>query len=704
MKVLQFKIVSILILFLLCFTHAARPAGEVGTGTPESCDTNALLTALAGGGLVTFNCGGSAVIVLTETLNINVSTVINGAGEITLDGDGTHRIIHHTGGTLTLQNLTLTGGWAEGANTAANGAAIRSIFQGTAPTLNIDNVIFTNNQATLTSFSGDAYDFGGGAIYTQGGYLNVTDSTFTSNHAHNGAGGAIHGLRSDVTISGSSFTSNSAIGEGQGGALYFDGARPNNGVISIIGSTFTGNTTHNQGGAVYVHLYQNNDTFTVDETSFVENGVIGGDIGLGGAISGGNGRVTITNTLFAGNQVARPDESDGFLDGSGGAVAFAEQARITIANSTFTANRAEGISFNANGGAIYIVNNTQQFSIINSTIVGNFAGWVGGGISSSPNGVLRNTIIAHNVADNGEEAWGIQQQCSARLGNGGNNLQYPDRNPNLNFFNEVVCATGITIDDPLLASLADNGGPTWSMALQFGSPAIDVGSNPTCAVAPIHNRDQRGEERPSDGNGNGIPTCDIGAFEYHSSEPPFAPVLLAPTNGVAVANVPTFRWQNAPFTDIYRLQVDNDVGFPSPEVNATTTQTTYTPSALLPGLYYWRLQAINDNGTTTSQTRTLTVVSAGSAAPSRYLYDTPAPTLTWGMIQWATGYEIQIASDTSFATLVISVNTLSAATLTFTPAEPLTNGQYYWRVRARRPDVTWGGWSAAETFTVFVSE
>lgn len=700
----RFKIITVFLLLLLPFTAKGQPAGVVGTGAPESCDTDALLTALAGGGLVTFNCGGAATITLAETLTISTTTTIDGGDSITLSGGGLRRLIQHTGGTLTLRNLTITGGLATGANTAANGAAIHSTAQGTPQTLTVENVTFADNVSTLTSFSGSAYDFGGGAIFTQGGYLNVTSSTFINNHAHNGAGGAVHGLRSDVTISGSTFTTNSAVGAGQGGALYFDGAQPNNGVISISTSVFSGNTTHNQGGAIYVHLYQNNDAFTVSESAFVDNAVIGGEVGLGGAISGGNGRVTISSSLFAANHVARPDGAGGFLDGSGGALAFAEQARITIANSTFNANRAEGLSTNANGGAIYIVNNTQQFSIMNSTIAGNFAGWVGGGISSTTNGVLRNTIIAHNVADNGTNNWDIQQQCSARLANGGNNIQYPDRNPNPNFFNEVVCANGIRIEDPLLEPLADNGGPTQTMALEFGSPAIDLGSNPVCASTAVNNRDQRGEERPSDGNGNGSRVCDIGAFEYYHDEPPFAPILLAPAAGAAITNTAlTFSWQGAPFADEYRLQVDNNAGFPSPALDITLDATSYTPDMLLPGTYFWRLQAVNTNGTTTSQTRTFTIISPASAGPMRNFYDTPTPTLTWGAVEWAAGYQIQIADNANF-TAPVTNSVLDAAPLAFTPAAPLADGMYYWRVRARRANGSWGNWSAAETFVVMMAD
>ena len=83
-------------------------------------------------------------------------------------------------------------------------------------------------------------------------------------------------------------------------------------------------------------------------------------------------------------------------------------------------------------------------------------------------------------------------------------------------------ATNILDVDPLLAPLADNGGPTPTHALLPGSPAIDAG-NPTACFAldgtPLL-VDQRGVFRPLDGDGDGTARCDIGAFEY---SPPCGP-------------------------------------------------------------------------------------------------------------------------------------------------------------------------------------
>lgn len=63
--------------------------------------------------------------------------------------------------------------------------------------------------------------------------------------------------------------------------------------------------------------------------------------------------------------------------------------------------------------------------------------------------------------------------------------------------------------DPKLGPLKWNEGYTFTHALKPGSPAIDAGWPAECEF-----EDQRGVPRPIDGNGDGTPHCDIGAFEY----------------------------------------------------------------------------------------------------------------------------------------------------------------------------------------------
>jgi hypothetical protein len=63
----------------------------------------------------------------------------------------------------------------------------------------------------------------------------------------------------------------------------------------------------------------------------------------------------------------------------------------------------------------------------------------------------------------------------------------------------------------LNTTLANNGGPIRTHALVTGSPAIDAINDGTC---PPPAKDQRGLTRPRDGNDNGGPACDSGAYEF----------------------------------------------------------------------------------------------------------------------------------------------------------------------------------------------
>ncbi len=88
---------------------------------------------------------------------------------------------------------------------------------------------------------------------------------------------------------------------------------------------------------------------------------------------------------------------------------------------------------------------------------------------------------------------------------GSGNLQFPRLKPFgvNNDVNNIITSPAPLFDDPLLASLADNGGNTRTFALGNGSPAINVG------VAGCPATDQRGEAR--------VDACDIGAFEFQGA-------------------------------------------------------------------------------------------------------------------------------------------------------------------------------------------
>jgi hypothetical protein len=133
------------------------------------------------------------------------------------------------------------------------------------------------------------------------------------------------------------------------------------------------------------------------------------------------------------------------------------------------------------------------------TVSGNAALYGGGGIDSVPSSfsvILSRSIVGDQ--DDGSDCFGLNRIVSL-----GYNLDSDGTC-------ELTQPTDLWFTDPVLGSLADNGGPTWTHALLPRSPAIDAGSCPGTLT------DQRGFPRPV--NVLGVPNvddgCDIGAYEY----------------------------------------------------------------------------------------------------------------------------------------------------------------------------------------------
>jgi hypothetical protein len=212
-------------------------------------------------------------------------------------------------------------------------------------------------------------------------------------------------------------------------------------------------------------------------------------VGTGGIFS--RGSLTITGSTIALN-----------VGGTyGGGLYTDANATLYLSNSTVTGNRAATY-----GGGIRSFGTT---TIVNSTISGNSAGSYGGGIDN-PGGTaisLTNTILAHNQVDAG----GLGPDCSGALtdGAGHNLLGIGGAGSNCTYTPGPSDQAGTPTSplDPMLGSLADNGGPTQTMALLPGSPAMDGGDDGTCSGPPINDLDQRGAPRPFGSH------CDIGAFE-----------------------------------------------------------------------------------------------------------------------------------------------------------------------------------------------
>jgi len=271
------------------------------------------------------------------------------------------------------------------------------------------------------------------------------------------------------------------------------------GPTNAPGITIDGNNTFRPldvGGS-----FESGATLALNNITIAHGRAPSGQAG-GGVFVDTSAALTVTNCTFLGNSSS---------DDSGGAIAVNAQGAATVINSTFTGNKAHG------GGAIL---NIGTLTVTNSTFDGNSAAATnGGGILTGLHATtdLKGTILAANSGDNCLTVRGT-------LNDDGYNLSDDDSC----HFNGTGSHNGVADSDLNLGSLADNGGPTKTIALQTGSIAIDAMPPASCtfpsgALNPCTNPpsltmsdqltcDQRGEARP-DPEDSPAGNCDIGTFE-----------------------------------------------------------------------------------------------------------------------------------------------------------------------------------------------
>jgi hypothetical protein len=214
---------------------------------------------------------------------------------------------------------------------------------------------------------------------------------------------------------------------------------------------------------------------------------------FGGGIYNRGTLMTIKNSTLTGNSAGTAcSTSLSCAVGVGGA--FYTVGTVTLNNSTVTGSMAYRCSGVCGGMGGAIVNGSGNLALNNSTASGNSAG----GIFNTGTATLQNSIVANNSGIN----------CGGTITSHGYNLS-SDNTCNLNGPGDMNNI------NPILGALANNGGPTQTMALLEGSPAIDAGNPAGCTDGSGHllTTDQRGMPRPDKEDTGG---CDIGAYEKES--------------------------------------------------------------------------------------------------------------------------------------------------------------------------------------------
>src|SRR5438093_12083577 len=329
----------------------------------------------------------------------------------------------------------------------------------------------------------------------------------------------------------------------------------------------------------------------------IRNGLAPGT-GDGGGIATVSGPLTLRDVAFVGDSAGR---NGGAIFVSGGSTVltdvavignsagdaggiFMQSGVLSLTNVTISGNSAVN-----DGGGLQVAN--VSATLTNVTITANSAADGGGIYRTIATVVLRNAIVANNTAGG---------NCNTTMVSAGNNLD-----------SGATCGLSgvgdLSNTDPLPGPLQNNGGQTDTHALTAGSPALDAGTNTGCPAA-----DQRGVARPFDGNGDGTPTCDIGAYEFNIPPPASADLSLTMT-----VDNPT---PNVGGTITFTLTVSNGgpdtatgvaatdllpAGYTYTGDNSASTGTTYAS-----GTGLWTIGALT-SGASIALTITVTVNATG---------------------------------------------------------------------------------------------
>jgi subtilisin-like proprotein convertase family protein len=361
--------------------------------------------------------------------------------------------------------------------------------------------------------------------------------------------------------------------------------------VSISGLTIANGDAPSGGGVL------NEGELTLDHVVLQDN-----HASVGGAIlSGGtSANLTLRDSTVTHNSA---DDGGGIYDSS----AVSRIERSTISDNTASTSRGGYVQTLAAGDSV----------ITNSTITGNSAsGGIGGdGISVPIAGahvVVENSTIGPNGAVSSVTAHDasyvqLKSTILSRGNAGGTNCGAGSFvSTGYNVASDASCALNQATDqsstDPLLGPLADNGGPTLTMAPASTSPAIDRGNLNSLTD------DQRGQARPVDmaeiANASGGFGADAGAVELQVGEvaDPTVSVTAGPT-GTIGSNQPTFSFatQNA-----MRIECSLDHGTPS--YAPCSGATTDVPAgALADGLWIFRVRATAATGAQAADSRSFTV-------------------------------------------------------------------------------------------------
>jgi predicted outer membrane repeat protein len=358
--------------------------------------------------------------------------------------------------------------------------------------------LYGNMVASLTNvaMTGNTAPDGGGALYADlwyGNYsgvgressLAISGSTFTGNST-DGDGGALKldlGDTTPFTMTGSTVSGNDATNAG--GGVYVAGG----GDVAITSSTISDNTSGTYGGGIATE-WSSAASLTITGSTIADNTATGGH---GGGLAASNMPVSISGSTISGNT--------SHYDGGGIKTFYSD---LTISSSTISGNT----STDEDGGGLSdeVSGSSYTLSIANSTIADNSAAGTGGNVElrGPLAATISNTIIANGTSASTDEGMNAPDLGGDTSG-GTVSLSYTLLESDDTDFVTITDDGGnIFGEDPGLEPLANNGGTTQTRLIAASGPAHNAGDPD---FTPPPSTDQRGETRVLEGR------IDIGAVE-----------------------------------------------------------------------------------------------------------------------------------------------------------------------------------------------
>lgn len=316
----------------------------------------------------------------------------------------------------------------------------------------------------------------GGGIRCENSFLEVNQCQLINNMASQGGG--IYNKSGELDLISCEFVSNYAL---RGGGVFNDYAQSN-----ILYCDFSSNSSE-YGGGIYNYSGEQNIEYSSFDNNESSNN--------GGSIVAINNSIDISKTTFSNNQ-----------SNQGGAI-YSDYNLTKLSNCTFSNNIATVLGAG-------IAASRCDLILSNCTISENIVGLStskGAGVFLSYGATLNiiNTIISNNyrvdeLSNNFDDVYNENSTVNS-FGYNVVGMSYPA--------SDFSAANGdIVTNEPELGPLYDNGGPTKTLALLSGSPALNAGTSGASGIS-VPTVDQRGVLRPQEG------AYDIGAYEYTSNNP-----------------------------------------------------------------------------------------------------------------------------------------------------------------------------------------